>query len=110
MPCRAVERRALCQRSGFGPMPACAAGAGQALVPGDDRPDRRQVDRLVLGDDLALRGGSEWLAALGAFGRPMGDGLIRMLGRRSRMTFVPRLSTTGLRAGALGLAVGRRRL
>ena len=76
-------------------------------MPGDDRPDRRQVDRLVLGDDTALRVGSKCLAALGARGRPMRDGLIRMLRKGPGMAFMPRLSATGLRAGALGFAVAR---
>ena len=88
-------------------MPTCAAGASQALVPGDDRPDRRQIDRLVLGDDPALGAGGERLAALGAFARPMGDGLIRMLRKGPGMAFMPWLSTTGLLAGALGFAVTR---
>ena len=104
------ERRALRQRRGFGLVTALSAGADQPLMPGDNRSDRRQVERFILGDDTAQHTGGERLTAVAASSGAMRDGLVRMLGEGSEMAFVTRLGPTGLGCRALGLAVGRRRL
>lgn len=103
------ERRPRGERRRFRPYSASRAGAGQASMAGDDRPDRRQIHIVASPDHLAGRIRRKRMAAGHAALRTVLDHLVGLSRQHPEVALVARPGASRLRGGAPFLAIGRRR-